>query len=178
MIAGESALCARPAWVRNVSVHLPIRVNVAGHDKPLIRTYTLSSAPSDAHYRISVKREGMVSGHLHDNLNVGDTLEARAPAGDFSLLPDIKRPMVLMAGGIGITPMMSMMHGVHDGGETQFLIDDEIKGVLPLPNRIIGFDANLLHRATSFRDNHRFTLAAKFSSLPTEILKEKYPFLY
>ena len=68
--------------------------------------------------------------------------------------------------------------GVHDGGETQFLIDDEIKGVLPLPNRIVGFDSNLLHRATSFRDNHRFTLAAKFSSLPTEILKEKYPFLY
>ena len=34
--------------------------------------------------------------------------------------------------------------GVHDGGETQFLIDDEIKGVQPLPNRIVGFDANLL----------------------------------
>ena len=59
-----------------------------------------------------------------------------------------------------------------DGGETQFLIDDEIKGVLPLPNRIVGFDSNLLHNL-SFRDNHRFTLAAKFSSLPTEILKEK-----
>ena len=104
----------------NPGQHLPIRVNVAGHDKPLIRTYTLSSAPSDAHYRISVKREGMVSGHLHDNLNVGDTLEARAPAGDFSLLPDIKRPMVLMAGGIGITPMMSMMrHAVYEGLRTR-----------------------------------------------------------
>ena len=67
--------------------------------------------------------------------------------------------------------------GVHDGGETQFLIDDEIKGVLPLHNRIVGFDSNLLHRATSFRNDHRFTLAAKFSSLPTEILKEEYPFL-
>ena len=49
-----------------------------------------------------------------------------------------------------------------DGGETQFLIDNEIKGVLPIPNRIVGFDANIPHKATTFRDNHRFTLAIKF----------------
>ena len=49
-----------------------------------------------------------------------------------------------------------------DGGETQFLIDNEIKGVLPIPNRIVGFDANIWHKATSFRDKHRFTLAIKF----------------
>lgn len=104
----------------NPGQHLPIRVNVADQDKPLIRTYTLSSAPSDAHYRISVKREGIVSGHLHDHLNVGDTLEARAPAGDFFLQPAIKRPMVLMAGGIGITPMMSIMrHAVYEGLRTR-----------------------------------------------------------
>ena len=55
--------------------------------------------------------------------------------------------------------------GINDGGETQFLIDDEIKGVIPLPNRIVGFDSKLLHRATSFRDHHRFTIALKFSSI-------------
>tara|TARA_B100001778_G_C18194593_1_gene452815 strand:+ start:93 stop:560 length:468 start_codon:yes stop_codon:yes gene_type:complete len=49
-----------------------------------------------------------------------------------------------------------------DGGETQFLIDDEIKGVLPLPNRIVGFDSYIWHKATTFRDKHRFTLAIKF----------------
>jgi len=54
---------------------------------------------------------------------------------------------------------------INDGGETQFLIDDEIKGVIPLHNRIVGFDASLLHRATSFRDKHRFTVAIKFSSI-------------
>jgi len=54
--------------------------------------------------------------------------------------------------------------GVNDGGETQFLIDNEIKGVLPITNRLVGFDGNILHRATSFRDRHRFTLAVKFSS--------------
>ena len=52
---------------------------------------------------------------------------------------------------------------LNDGGETQILIDDEIRGVLPLPNRIVGFNANLLHRATSFRNRHRFTLAVKFA---------------
>jgi len=55
--------------------------------------------------------------------------------------------------------------GVNDGGETQFLIDDTIKGVLPISNRLVGFDGNILHRATPFRDKHRFTLAVKFSSL-------------
>ena len=52
---------------------------------------------------------------------------------------------------------------LNDGGETQILIDDEIRGVLPIPNRIIGFNATLLHRATSFRNMHRFTLAVKFA---------------
>jgi len=52
--------------------------------------------------------------------------------------------------------------GPNDGGETQFIIDNEIKGVLPISNRLVGFDGNILHRATPFRDKHRFTLAAKF----------------
>jgi hypothetical protein len=60
--------------------HLPIRVAVPGSDKPLIRTYTLSVAPSDGYYRISVKRDGLVSQYLHDHVRVGDIIEARAPA--------------------------------------------------------------------------------------------------
>ena len=52
---------------------------------------------------------------------------------------------------------------LNEGGETQIIINDEIRGVLPLPNRIVGFNANLLHRATSFRSMHRFTLAVKFA---------------
>ena len=48
-------------------------------------------------------------------------------------------------------------------GETQFFIDNEIYGVLPYPNRMIKFNANIMHRATSFRDRHRFTLAVKYS---------------
>ena len=100
--------------------HLPIRVTIPGHDKALIRTYTLSNGPSDNHYRISVKREGVVSSHLHDDLKVGDVIEARAPAGDFSIDAHEKRPAVLIAGGIGITPMISMLrHVVYEGLRTR-----------------------------------------------------------
>ncbi len=50
-----------------------------------------------------------------------------------------------------------------EGGETQFLIDGEIRGVLPLPNRLVLFDAAMVHKATSFRARHRFTVAVKCS---------------
>jgi len=96
--------------------HLPIRVTLPGSDKPLIRTYTLSHAPSDGGYRISVKREGLVSRHLHEQLREGDLLETRAPAGDFTIDMAVNRPVVLLAGGVGITPMLAMLrHIVYEG---------------------------------------------------------------
>lgn len=48
------------------------------------------------------------------------------------------------------------------GGETQFFMDDRILGVLPVPGRVCAFDARIRHRATSFRDGARFTVALKF----------------
>ena len=51
---------------------------------------------------------------------------------------------------------------LNDGGETQFFIDERIYGIAPVPNRLVYFNANLLHRATSFRDRHRFTVAIKY----------------
>jgi len=96
--------------------YLPIRIKLAGSDKPVIRTYTLSVAPSDGYYRISVKREGLVSQYLHDHLHEGDMIEVRAPAGGFTLDAGTNRPAVLMAGGVGITPMLAMLrHIVHEG---------------------------------------------------------------
>ena len=62
---------------------LPIRVVPAGSALPLIRTYTLSVAPLDGIYRLSVKREGVVSSFLHDCLREDDIIEARAPDGGF-----------------------------------------------------------------------------------------------
>ncbi|GEP12728.1 pyridoxamine 5'-phosphate oxidase family protein [Methylobacterium gnaphalii] len=100
--------------------HLPIRVTLPGSDKPVIRTYTLSVAPSDGVYRISVKRDGVVSRHLHGTLRVGDTIEARAPTGAFTIDAREKRPAVLLAGGIGITPLLAMLrHVVYEGLRTR-----------------------------------------------------------
>ncbi|SEC22799.1 hypothetical protein SAMN04490185_1052 [Pseudomonas frederiksbergensis] len=90
--------------------HLPLRFNIAGEVH--IRTYSLSSAPSDDFFRISVKREGLVSSHLHEQVRVGDLLEARAPQGHFTVAPDERRPLVLLAAGVGITPLLSMLREV------------------------------------------------------------------
>lgn len=100
--------------------HLPIRVTLPGTDKPVIRTYTISAAPSDDGYRISVKRDGSVSRHLHDRIGVGDIIEARAPAGSFTIDAHERRPAVLLAGGVGITPLLAMLrHIVYEGVRRQ-----------------------------------------------------------
>lgn len=84
------------------------------------RNYSLSDRPGLKHYRISVKREdsfspsvpeGLISNYLHDHVNKGDQLKIGPPCGEFVLDP-VKasvRPIVLLSGGIGITPMLSML---------------------------------------------------------------------
>ena len=86
--------------------HLPMRLQV--NDEALVRTYTVSSAPSDGHIRISVKLQGKASRHLHENVRIGDLLEVRAPLGSFTLVDETERPVVLIGAGVGITPMVSM----------------------------------------------------------------------
>lgn len=101
---------------------LTVRVTPAG--EPMVRTYTVSSAPADPHYRISVKREeqGSVSRYLHDGLSAGDTIDIKAPRGAFHIDPEETRPAVLLAGGIGITPMVSMSrHVAMEGPRTRRL---------------------------------------------------------
>ncbi|WP_347140443.1 NO-inducible flavohemoprotein [Paracoccus sp. SSK6] len=75
------------------------------------RNYSISSSPSDEGYRITVKREpnGEASCFLHDRAPVGTILEATPPAGDFHLAEDPQRPLVLLSGGVGLTPVVSML---------------------------------------------------------------------
>jgi len=93
--------------------HLPLEVRIPGHEEPLARSYSLSGDPAADRYRISVKREphGTVSRHLHDQLRAGDLLEAGSPAGDF-VLRRAARPVVLIGAGIGVTPLLSMLHAL------------------------------------------------------------------
>lgn len=74
-----------------------------------IRSYSLSSASG---FRISVKREGRVSRHLHTAVSAGDVLELGAPAGRFVLGPPAQTPLVLISAGIGVTPVLAMLEAV------------------------------------------------------------------
>jgi hypothetical protein len=84
------------------------------------RCYSLSDRPDPAAYRVTIKRAlpppsrtelppGVSSSHFHDRVHEGDVLRVRAPAGHFYIDTDVRAPAVLIAGGIGITPMMSML---------------------------------------------------------------------
>lgn len=80
-----------------------------------LRQYSLSDAPDQPWWRISVKREseqqpaGRISNWLHDVLAVGDTLSTSPAFGDFKPVLDGEAPMVLLSAGVGITPMVSVL---------------------------------------------------------------------
>ncbi|WP_060498584.1 pyridoxamine 5'-phosphate oxidase family protein [Pseudomonas sp. NBRC 111133] len=88
--------------------HVPVQVERDG-EAPLIRTYSLSSAPSDGYLRISVKAQGPVSRHLHERIAPGDVLDVRPPMGSFTLDVQSRRPLVLIGAGVGITPLLAML---------------------------------------------------------------------
>ncbi|MBP1889250.1 nitric oxide dioxygenase [Clostridium moniliforme] len=82
-----------------------------GENKGAIRQYSLSMKPGLDFYRISVKREehGLVSRYMHDEVKIGDTIFITDPLGKFTL-KDSNKPLVLISGGIGVTPTMSMLY--------------------------------------------------------------------
>ena len=97
-------------------------------DAPLdiVRCYSLSDAPGRDHYRVSIKRvpppagkadvpPGLSSNHFHDAVHEGTVLSVRAPNGHF-FLEEGNGPVVLIAGGIGITPMLSMLNATLESG--------------------------------------------------------------
>lgn len=90
--------------------YLTIRVPQAGEPAP-VRSYSISGSPTPSAYRISVKREerGMVSSWLHAHAVPGLVLEVAAPRGDFCLTGETS-PVVLVSAGIGVTPVLAMLH--------------------------------------------------------------------
>ncbi|MEK4200302.1 NO-inducible flavohemoprotein [Cytobacillus sp. FSL K6-0265] len=94
--------------------YVSIRINIAGEKYDLNRQYSLSGKPSEETYRISVKREehGKVSNWLHDHVQIGDSLEMSAPAGEFVLQSQAETPVVLISGGVGTTPLLGMLHAL------------------------------------------------------------------
>jgi nitric oxide dioxygenase len=96
--------------------YISVKMEIPGEKNTHIRQYSLSDAPGKDYYRISVKKEtglnspdGKVSVYMHEGVKAGDTLFLSAPAGDFYLDNEVERPLVLLSGGVGLTPMVSML---------------------------------------------------------------------
>jgi ferredoxin-NADP reductase/MOSC domain-containing protein YiiM len=90
---------------------IAVRLPCEDTREALIRNYSLSNWPGSVKYRISVKREthGAASTYIHSHVRVGDILEVAAPRGAF-FLTDADTPLILMSAGVGVTPVLSMLH--------------------------------------------------------------------
>ncbi len=113
-VDGQPVINFEPGQYTSVAVHVPALC------LQQIRQYSLSDAPNGRTYRISVKREdvgankpaGYVSNLLHTQIKVDDHLKLTAPYGNFYIDVNATTPVVLISGGVGVTPMISMLKRV------------------------------------------------------------------
>ena len=104
--------------------HLTFRLNIPGQPKPVIRCYSLSDSPNHSdYYRITIKRQsppsdakdappGLSSSFFHDSLIERDYVDVKAPSGHYHLDMSKDTPVVLIGGGVGITPLISMLNAI------------------------------------------------------------------
>lgn len=102
--------------------HLPLKLTIPGEARPVYRCYTISNYGTPF-YRLTIKKElppsdkpdvagGLSSHYFHDQVQPGTVIEAKPPAGGFWLDVRERHPVVMLAGGIGVTPMMSMLEAL------------------------------------------------------------------
>ena len=124
-VDGQALPPFRPGQYLTFQLHMDDPVTHQA--KTVVRCYSLSDAPRPDHYRISIKRveapanhpelpAGLSSNYFHDQLLQGSRLLVRQPAGHFHLMEEEPLPIVLIGGGIGITPMLSILSAVLEGG--------------------------------------------------------------
>lgn len=118
----------RPLPAFKPGQYLTFQLDLPGRDKALIRCYSLSSSPHQTdYYRVTIKKEkappdrpdlppGAGSTYFNDTVREGDILNVKAPAGHFFLELSRMNPIVLIAGGVGVTPMLSMAAAVTASG--------------------------------------------------------------
>ncbi|BCR05374.1 sulfurase [Desulfuromonas versatilis] len=108
--------------------YLTFKLAIPGWPRPVIRTYSLSDGPChEGYYRVTIKREpppvdpSIASGshYFHDQVEPGARLSVAAPRGDFYLDPAEETPVVLLSGGVGLTPMISMLNAIVHVGKTR-----------------------------------------------------------
>ena len=105
--------------------YLTFRLPIPGLDKPVTRCYSLSDSPTHPdYYRVTVKRlhgeiDGLVSTYLHRELTPDDLVDVKAPSGHFHLDAENHGPIVLIGGGVGVTPALSMVNYITATGSTR-----------------------------------------------------------
>lgn len=101
--------------------YLSFKLDIPGQPRTVIRTYSLSDGPChEGYYRVTIKREpppedlSIASGsnYFHDQVEPGTLLSVAAPGGDFYLETQEETPVVLLSGGVGLTPMISMLNAI------------------------------------------------------------------
>lgn len=109
--------------------YITFQLPVPGEAKPLIRCYSLSDGPNHPdYYRVTIKKalappevptakHGRASCHFCDSVKVGDILDVKAPSGHFYLDLADEKPVVLISGGVGVTPMVSMLNAIIAAGQ-------------------------------------------------------------
>ncbi|MDP6875678.1 MAG: 2Fe-2S iron-sulfur cluster-binding protein [Alphaproteobacteria bacterium] len=108
--------------------YLTFNLRLPDRDKPLVRCYSLSDSPFQTdHYRVSIKRQGppprepdappgRASNYFHADLHPGDIVDVKAPSGNFFLDLSKHSPVVSIGGGVGLTPMVSMLNAICESG--------------------------------------------------------------
>lgn len=179
---------ARAAPMHKAGQHLRLRLPSKTDPGTDILTYTISTAPSDLHLRISVKRQGPTSQAVH-TLRPGDIVEIRGPSGLFTIDAAERRPTVFLAGGIGVTPLLAMarhllfegrrierlreawfFYAAHDTQDRAF--NDELTGLAADAGgafRLI----RLLSSTEGAKEGHDYEIEGR---LDVELLKRTLPF--
>jgi len=111
---------------------LTFELPIPGQPQPVIRCYSLSDGPvEEAQYRVSIKKlgpppkapegtpPGLSSNYFHNHMQEGDIVEVFAPAGEFYLDQESERPVVLIGGGVGLTPVVSMLNWLAASGSNR-----------------------------------------------------------
>jgi len=118
----------RPLPAFKPGQYLTFQLNLPGKAQPVIRCYSLSESPNRSeYYRVTIKKEraprdhpefphGLASSYFCEDVKEGDILNVKAPTGHFFLDLAKPNPIVLIAGGIGVTPLLCMAHAVAESG--------------------------------------------------------------
>ncbi len=124
--------------------------------KDVIRTYSLSMIPNEDIYRISVKKieGGLISTYLHENFNIGDSIEAMVPTGIFTIKSDKNVPLTLISAGIGITPLLSMLYKeIGQRNNIHFIQAVQNSEIQPFKNDIKAISKSMGIKNTIFYSN-------------------------